>query len=94
MQQGYPIVYMDESAFEAETIRSHGYAPIGKPCIDRYNWQGKKRTNIIGALYDKRLFALEYVETNINSIVFYQWCKHKLISVSYTHLTLPTILLV
>ncbi|WP_201502760.1 hypothetical protein [Psychrobacter cibarius] len=32
---------MDESGFEAETIRSHGYAPIGTPCIDSYNWQGK-----------------------------------------------------
>jgi len=58
---------MDESGFEAETIRSHGYAPIGKPCIDSYNWQAKKRTNVIGALYEKMLFALEYVETNINS---------------------------
>ena len=44
---------MDESGFEAETIRSHGYAPIGKPCIDSYNWQGKKRTNVIGALYEQ-----------------------------------------
>ena len=31
MQQSYPIVYMDESGFEAETIRPYGYAPIGKP---------------------------------------------------------------
>nr|WP_143507070.1 transposase [Psychrobacter sp. Rd 27.2] len=78
-QQGYPIVYMDESGFESETIRSHGYAPIGKPCIDSYNWQGKKRTNVIGALYEKMLFALDYFETNINSIVFYHWCKQTLI---------------
>ena len=51
---------MDESGFEAETIRPYGYAPIGKPCIDSYNWQGKKRTNVIGALYEKMLFALDY----------------------------------
>ncbi|MEC5211359.1 hypothetical protein RCH20_002442 [Psychrobacter sp. PL15] len=79
MQQGYPIVYMDESGFEAETIRPFGYAPIGKPCIDRYNWQAKKRTNVIGALYERMLFALDYFETNINSHVFYDWCKHTLI---------------
>jgi len=36
-QQGYSIIYMDESGFEAETIRPYGYAAIGKPCIDRYN---------------------------------------------------------
>ena len=40
---------MDESGFGAETIRPYGYAPIGKPCIDSYNWQAKKRTNVIGA---------------------------------------------
>ncbi|MGP9711151.1 transposase, partial [Psychrobacter sp. AOP29-E1-7] len=67
------------SGFEAETIRSHGYAPIGKPCIDRYNWQGKKRTNVIAALYEKMLFALDYFKYNINSSIFYNWCKQTLI---------------
>ncbi len=70
---------MDESGFEAETIRSHGYAPIGTPCIDSYNWQAKKRTNVIGALYDKMLFALDYFETNGNSNIFYDWFKFTLI---------------
>ena len=79
MQQGYPIVYMDESGFEAETIRSHGYTLIGTPCIDSYNWQAKKRTNVIGALYEKMLFALDYFETNINGDIFYNWCKFTLI---------------
>ncbi len=79
MTQGYPIVYMDESGFEHETIRPYGYAPIGKPCIDRYNWQGKKRTNVIGALYERVLFALDYFEKNINGDVFYNWRKYTLI---------------
>ena len=79
MKQGYPIVYMDESGFEAETIRPYGYAPIGKPCIDRYNWQAKKRTNVIGALYEKMLFALDYFDKNINGDIFYDWCKYTLI---------------
>ena len=70
---------MDESGFESQIIRPHGYAPIGKPCIDSYNWQGKKRTNVIGALYKKMLFALDYFEHNINSGIFYDWCKHTLI---------------
>ena len=79
MTQGYAIVYMDESGFEAETIRPYGYAPVGTPCIDRYNWQGKKRTNVIGALYEKMLFALDYFEKNINGDIFYSWCKYTLI---------------
>ena len=70
---------MDESGFEAEIIRPYGYALIGKSCIDRYNWQAKKRTNVIGALYEKMLSALEYFEQNINSSIFYHWCKHTLI---------------
>lgn len=59
-QQGFPIIYMDESGFDHETIRPYGYAAIGKPCID--NWQGKKLTNVIKALYQKALFALEFIE--------------------------------
>ncbi|MDN5809401.1 IS630 transposase-related protein [Psychrobacter sp. FME5] len=78
MKQGYPIIYMDESGFEADTIRPYGYALIGKPCIDRYNWQAKKRTNVIGALYKKMLFALDYFDKNINGDIFYDWCKYTL----------------
>ena len=78
-QQGYLIVYMDESGFEAETIRSYGYASIGKPCINWYNWQAKKRTNVIGALYKKMLFAFDYFDKNINGDIFYGWCKYTLI---------------
>ena len=80
MQQGYPIVYLDEGCFEAKTIRPYVYAPIGKPCIDRYSWQAKKRTNIIGALYEKMLFAADYFEQNINGNIFYDCCKFILIA--------------
>ncbi len=75
---------MDQSGFGAETIRPYGYAPIGKPCIDSYNWQAKKRTNVIGTLYQKMLFALDYFEQNINSIIFYHWCKFTLIPILKT----------
>ncbi len=70
---------MDESGFEHETMRPYGYAPIGSPCIDSYNWQAKARTNVIGALYGKVLFALDCLETNINGDIFYGWCKNILI---------------
>ena len=70
---------MDKSGFEAETTCPHGYALISKPCIASYNWQAKKRTNVIGALYEKMLFVLDYFEQNINSNLFDHWCKHTLI---------------
>ena len=38
MVQGFAIAYMDESGFESEPLRPFGYAPIGKPCIDFYDW--------------------------------------------------------
>ena len=75
IQQGYPIIYMDETGFKSENIRPYGYAPIDKPCLDRYNWQAKKCTNIIGALYEKMMFALDYFEQNINSNIFYHWAN-------------------
>ena len=70
---------MDESGFESETIRPCGYAPIGSPCIGSYNWQAKERTNVIGALYGRMLFALDCLKSNINKEVFYHWCKFTLI---------------
>ncbi|WP_321156684.1 IS630 family transposase [Psychrobacter sp. LV10R520-6] len=79
IKDGFPIVYMDESGFEHETMRPYGYAPIGSPCIDSYNWQAKARTNVIGALYGKVLFALDCLKTNINGDIFYGWCKNILI---------------
>ncbi len=66
-QQGYPIVYIYARGFEAETIRSHGYALIGKPCIDSYNWQASRRTNVIGALYGKVLFVFDSFNQSIDS---------------------------
>ena len=47
--QGFAIVHMNGSGFESETLRSFGYATIDKHCIDSYDWQGKKRTDVIGA---------------------------------------------
>ena len=77
--QGFAIVYMVESGFESETVRPCGYAPIGSPCIDSYNWQANDRTNVIDALYGKMLFALDCLKTKINKEVFYHWCKVTLI---------------
>ena len=75
----FPIVYMDESGFEQYTLRPYGYAPIGERCLATYNWQAKKRTNVIGALYKNTLFAIDYFEQNINTDCVYDWCKNKLI---------------
>jgi hypothetical protein len=30
-------------------MRPYGYTAIGKLCVDNYNWQAKKSTNVIGS---------------------------------------------
>ena len=70
---------MDESGFEQEIIRPYGYTLKGQPCIDSFNWQLKKRTNVIGALHKKTLFAIDYFNQNINWKYVYDWCKNTLI---------------
>lgn len=70
---------MDESGFEKEVIRAFGYTPLGKPCIDIYNYQKTKRTNVIGALHHKSLFAVDTFTHNINWQVVYDWFKYNVI---------------
>lgn len=78
-RRGYPIIYMDESGFEQEVLRAFGYALIGKPCIDKYNWQQKNKTNVIGALHNKTLFAVDSFNHNVNWETVYSWFKEILI---------------
>lgn len=78
-RQGYPIIYMDESGFEKEVLRAFGYTLQGLPCIDKYHWQQKSKTNVIGALYQKTLFAIDYFKTNVNWKTVYHWFKDTLI---------------
>lgn len=70
---------MDESGFEKEVLRAFGYALIGKPCIDKHNWQQKSKTNVIGALYHKTLFAVDSFSYNVNWEIVYNWFKETLI---------------
>ena len=49
-----PIVYIDESGFAHDMPRTHGYSKIGKRCFGKHDWGGKGRTNVIGALLDKK----------------------------------------
>ncbi|STZ03473.1 Uncharacterised protein [Moraxella equi] len=60
-EQDHPIIYMDESGFEAHTYRPYGDAPIGQPSILYHNYQNSRlRADVIGALCHNQLFALSY----------------------------------
>ncbi|MCW9719017.1 IS630 transposase-related protein [Avibacterium sp. 21-599] len=68
---GYNIVYLDESRFEKQTFRTHGYAPVGEKCQATHNWQKMAtRTNAIGAIREGNLFALRLFDCPIDSDIF------------------------
>lgn len=79
-EAGYAIVYPDESGFEKQTFRTHGYAAVGKRCYGTHNWQKMAvRTNAVGALRDGVLFALGLFDCTIDSDVFYAWLTEALL---------------
>jgi hypothetical protein len=49
---GYPIVYIDESGFIKDALRTHGYQAKGSRCQGVHDWQGKTVVQAIGALLE------------------------------------------
>ncbi|STZ04102.1 Integrase core domain [Moraxella equi] len=79
-EQDHPIIYMDESGFEAHTYRPYGDAPIGQPSILYHNYQNSRlRADVIGALCHNQLFALSYHKHHTNTQTVYDWLEHTLI---------------
>ncbi len=77
----HPIVWVDEAGFAVDAPRRYGYSAKGTRCLGKWNWQARGRTNVIGAAFDKKLFAVELYEETIKSDIFEDWCKNKLIPV-------------
>lgn len=73
-QENRPIVYIDESGFAHDMLRTHGYAPKGR----RIGRQ-KGHTNAIGALIGKALLTVGLFKTNINADIFIAWIKQDLL---------------
>jgi len=60
--------------------RTHGYAAIGERCEDRnYDWQIRRRTNVIGALLGKLLLTVTLFNCAINADCFYEWIGQDLL---------------
>lgn len=59
--------------------RRYGRAPTGKRCFGTWNWHERGRQNVIGALLNGKLFAIQLYDTTIKSGVFEEWCKEHLI---------------
>ena len=65
-----PIVYIDESGFAHDMQRTHGYAPSGKRCVGKHDWQAKGRTHVIGALLASCLLTATLFTGSVNANVF------------------------
>ena len=76
---GRCIIYIDESGFAHDMLRTHGYAPIGQRCFGTQDWHAKGRTNVIGALLHKCLLTIGLFQTNVNADVFPAWVEQDLL---------------
>lgn len=74
------MVFIDESGFMTESIRSHGYSLKGARCYARFNWQIKAgRTNAIGALLGKQLLSVCLTTSSVNGDFFHAWVEQDLL---------------
>jgi len=72
-------VYIDESGFAQDMPRTHGYSLKGERCHGTQDWHARGRTNVIGALIEKKLLTAHLFTCNINSDVFHAWITQGLI---------------
>ena len=59
--------------------RTHGYSKVGQRCFGKHDWGAKGRTNVVGALLDKKLLAVSLFDCNINTETFSNWIEEGLI---------------
>ncbi len=76
---GRAVVPIDESGFAHDMPRRHGYAPVGRRCAGRHDWQARGRTNVIGALLGRALLAVALFQGPVNADVFHAWVTQDLL---------------
>ena len=69
---------MDESGFEPEAYRRHGYARRGLPVYGLRSGKRGKRTNLLAAQRDGQLIAPLLFEGSCNTDLFGHWVEHDL----------------
>ena len=78
-QQDRAIIFIDESGFRGEWLRTYGWSIRGQRCHGQYDWHMRNTTNAIGALLNGRLFAIGLFECSINSRIFEAWIEQVLL---------------
>lgn len=77
--EGRVIVYLDESGYEEDMPRTHGYSLRGERCYNTKDWHNKGRANAIGAIIRFLFLTVCLFNENINLDVFYAWITQDLI---------------
>ena len=65
------MIYLDESGFARDVLRTHGYSKKGERCHGIHDWNAKGRTNAIGAIVGLTFLTLSLFDSVINSDIFY-----------------------
>jgi transposase len=73
------IVYFDESGFEEEVVRPHGWAPIGKKVHGEKSGSKRHRTNLIMAQRGKEWLSPMTFDFACNSSVVNAWLEKMLL---------------
>ena len=47
--------------------------------VGEYNWPFKNKTNVLGTIYEQKLFAVSLYNRSVNSDVFHDWVENTLI---------------
>jgi len=59
--------------------RTHGYSLKGQRCYGKHDFGARGRTNVIGALFGKKLLTVSLFDQNINTDIFNNWVSQDLI---------------
>ena len=74
-----PIVYLDESGFVKDSVRTSGYSKKGARCYGTYDWHSKNSVNAIGAIIAFTFLTVSLFDHNINSDIFHAWLTQDLL---------------
>ncbi|PPQ86725.1 hypothetical protein CVT24_012471 [Panaeolus cyanescens] len=65
------FVFLDESAVDNKTMqRTHGWSPVGQPCVRRMTFLRGKRYSILPAITTEGIIALDIIEGSITKETF------------------------
>jgi hypothetical protein len=79
LNRGFQPVYLDESGFETEALRLHGYSHKSQLVHAQRTGKRKARTNLLLAQVGKNLLAPWLFSNSCNTAIFNTWLEQCLL---------------